>query len=188
MKYKDISMGIFWPFLGMVIQLQWFVLRTLPGKEEKALILLQHLFHDIKIIFPKRRLSWRKKGKIIDVIKPLFSGYLFASADDKQIFELNLWLRTQKVHVWFVKVGSSIIPINVHEIELIQKLMCSGDIVEGSKVLRIGEKVMIVGGPLVGLEGIIEKYSKRDSRVIIKVTIGGEERQVELEGKWVNSG
>ena len=167
--------------------MQWYVLRTIVGKEEKALFLLQHLFHDIKIIFPRRKLSWRKKGKIIEVIKPLFSGYLFVSASDKQIMELNLWLRAQRIDLWFVKLGNLITPITTEEIELIQKLMCNSDIVESSEILKKGEKVMIVRGPLVGLEGIVEKYSKRNRRVIIKVSIGGEERQVALEGTWVDS-
>lgn len=167
--------------------LKWYVLRTIVGKEEKAIFLLQHLFHDIKIIFPRRKLSWRKKGKIIDVIKPLFSGYLFVSANDKQIMELNLWLRTHRIDLWFVKLGNLITPITTGEIKLIQKLMCNSEIVEGSEILKIGDKVMIVKGPLVGLEGIIEKYSKRNRRVIIKVTIGGEEKQVELKGIWINS-
>ena len=166
--------------------LQWYVLRTIVGEEEKTIFLIQKFFNSIKIIFPKRRLSWRKKGRIIDVIKPLFSGYLFVSANYEQIKELHQWLRMQKVNAWLLKFGDSTTPIEVREMELIQKLMCNGDIVEKSEIQKIGGKVMIVRGPLVGLEGIIEKYSKRNRRVIIKVIISGEERWVELEGTWVN--
>ncbi|GBF33014.1 transcription antitermination NusG-related protein [Desulfocucumis palustris] len=170
----------------MISILQWYVLRTISGKEEKALFLIQKLFHDVKIIFPKRRLSWRKKGKIIYVIKPLFSGYLFAAANYEQIEELHQWLRIQKANIWFVKVGNLLTPIDNHEMELIQKLMCNGDIVDSSEIQKNGESVMIVKGPLVGLEGIIEQYSKRNRRVVIKVNIGGEERRVELEGTSVS--
>lgn len=180
--------GIFLSFLKLVrFMLQWYVLKTIVGKEEESLFLLQRLFHNIKIILPKRRLSWRKKGKIIDVIKPLFSGYLFIAANYKQIIELNLWLRTQKINVWFVKVGNLITPIDIYEMEIIQKLMCNDNIVGVSEIVNVGEQVMIVKGPLVGLEGIIVKCLKRNHRVIINVAIGGEERKVELEGSWVNS-
>lgn len=167
--------------------MQWFVLRTIVGKEEKVILLFQHLFHDIKVIFPKRRLSWRKKGKIVNVIKPLFSGYLFVSADNERIIELSLWLQFQKVDAWFVKFGNLITPITTEEMQLIQQLMSDGDIVERSEILKIGEKATIIRGPLVGLEGIIEKYSKRNRRVMVKIIIGGEEKQVELEGTWINS-
>lgn len=121
--------------------LQWFVLRTLVGKEEKFILLFKHLFHDIKIVFPKRRVSWRKKGKVIDVIKPLFSGYLFISANNEKIKELNQWLRFQKVDAWFIKFDNVITPINDKEMQLIQQLMCNGDVVERSEVIKIGEKI-----------------------------------------------
>lgn len=167
--------------------LRWYVLRTIVGKEDEALLLLKRLFSHIKIILPKRRLSWRKKGKIIDVVKPLFSGYLFVSANDKQIIELNLWLRTKKVNIWFLKVNNIIIPVDNYEMELIEKLIFNGEIVGLSEIMNVGEQVMIVRGPLVGLEGIIVKFLKRNRRVIINVTIGGEEKKVELEGFWINS-
>lgn len=168
--------------------MEWFVLRTLAGKEERVILLFRHLFNDVEIVFPKRRLSWRKQGKTIDVIKPLFSGYLFIAANIKRINELNLWLQHIKIGAWFVKIGNIIAPITAEEIQMIQQLMCNGEIIERSEILKLGETVTIVRGPLVGMEGIVEKYSKRDRRIIVKVTIAGKEKQVALEGTWVDSG
>lgn len=167
--------------------MQWFILRTKVGNEERVMLLFEKIFEDVKIFFPKRRLSWRKKGRIIDVIKPLFSGYLFVSASNERIKELNLWLRIKNVNAWFVKFDNSITCVAMEEMQLIQQLMFNGDIVERSEIVKVGEKVTIVRGPLVGMEGIVEKYSKRNRRVIINVTIGGKEKQVALEGTWLNS-
>ena len=167
--------------------MQWFILRTKVGNEERVMLLFEKIFEDVKIIFPKRRLSWRKKGRIIDVIKPLFSGYLFVSASNERIKELNLWLRIKNLNAWFVKFDNSITCVAMEEMQLILRLMCNGDIVEKSEIAKIGEKVAVVRGPLVGMEGIVEKYSKRNRRVIINVTIGGKEKQVALEGTWISS-
>lgn len=167
--------------------MRWYVLRTLTGQEDKSLTLLQYLFKDIQFIFPKRRLSWRKKGAILDVIKPLFRGYLFVSAEEKRIKELDDWMRDKKVDIWFVKIEKLIIPITNEEVQLIKQLICNGDIVERSVIIKIGEEAKIVNGPLVGLEGIVEKYSKRDRRVTIKVTVNGEEKRIELEGAWLEA-
>lgn len=156
------------------------------GKEDKALILLQRVFDDINVIFPKRRLSWRKKGKVFDVVKPLFSGYLFVSAGHRQIIRLNLWLRTNKADIWFLKVGNCLTPVSEQEIAIIRKLLSSGEIVGESHILKTGQKVVVVRGPLMGLEGIIKECSKRNRRVTISVTLAGEERLVELEGAWVD--
>jgi len=167
--------------------MDWYLLRTEVGKEDKALLLFKCMFSDLTVILPKRKLSWRKGGKVIDVIKPLFNGYLFISADNICINQLNLWLRTNKIGVWFVKFGESIIPMRSEEILLIKQLLSSGDVVEPSVILQNGQNVRIVSGPLVGLEGIVERYCKRDRRVIIKFTVGCEEKLVELEGTWVRS-
>ena len=164
----------------------WYVLRTIAGKEDKALLLLQRVFHDINIVFPKRRLSWRKKGRVIDVIKPLFSGYMFVLASDRQIFRLNLWLRTQKLDIWFLRVGNVLTSISKQEMDLINKMLGPGDIVGESEIIKTGQRVTVVRGPLVGLEGIIRDCSKRNRRITIMVTVAGEERQVELEGTWVD--
>lgn len=167
--------------------MDWYVLRTLAGKEERSLKLLQLLFNDIQFIFPKRRLTWRKKGAILDVIKPLFAGYLFASASNMRITELDYWIRAERADVWFVKIDKSIIPITNEEVQLIRQLISNGDIVEKSEIATIGEEVKVVGGPLLGLEGIVEKLSKRDRRVTIRIAINGEEKRVELEGIWLES-
>jgi len=174
-------------FEKKVIHLHWYVLRTLPGQEEKNFLMLQHLFDDIKFIFPKRRLSWCKKGEVLDIIKPLFYGYFFASTSYKRIIELDAWLRTQKLDSWFVKIDKIIIPITAGEVQIIMQLMCNGDVIGESDILRVGDNVKIVEGPLVGMEGMIEKYSRKNRRVTLKVILGGKEKRVELEGKWINS-
>lgn len=165
--------------------MSWYVLRTSTGQEEKISLLLQVIFRELEFIFPKRRLSWRKKGQIIDVIKPLFRGYLFVSATDKYIKKLDVWLRVNGLEAWLMKIEKTITPINSEEVSLIKKIMSNGDVVEESQIMKIGEKVNIVNGPLVGLEGIVEKYSKRNNRVTIIITIGGVEKRVDLEGKWL---
>ncbi|MCX8131432.1 MAG: antitermination protein NusG [Clostridia bacterium] len=164
----------------------WYILRTRPSQEEKNQQLIQIIFRDLEIIFPKRRLSWRKKGQIIDIIEPLFRGYLFVTTTNERIEELDLWLRVNRIEAQLMKTDKKISQITSEEADLISKLMCNGDIVEKSEIKKIGERVSIVSGPLVGLEGIIERFSKRNRRVTVRITIGGEVKRVDLEGKWLN--
>lgn len=166
--------------------MNWYALRTLVGKEEKAVLLIKSFFQDISVLFPKRRLSWRKKGDVMEIIKPLFSGYFFVFAHDNRVREVDLWLRVKKPDIWFVKFGKLITPVLNEEMELVQQLMCNSDIVEKSEIYKNGDKIEIVRGPLVGLEGIVEKYSKRNCRITVKIAIGGEEKRIELEGSSIN--
>jgi len=161
--------------------LKWYAMRTQVGKEERSVFLVNSFFRDVTVLFPKRRLSWRKKGEVFDVVKPLFSGYFFVRAHDNQVRELDFWLRVKRPDIWFVKMGNMIIPVLNEEMQLVQQLMCNGDIVEKSKIYKNGDKIEIVSGPLVGLEGIVERYSGRNRRVTVKIAIGGEEKRVELD-------
>lgn len=167
--------------------MNWYVLRTIAGQEEKSLLLLQNYFKDIQFILPKRRLSWRKNGVLLEVIKPLFIGYLFVSANDKRVLELDHWMRNYNVDIWFVKMDKSIIPLVREEQHLIKRLMSNGDIIEKSELIKAGDKVKIISGPLVGLEGIVEKHPNRNRRITIKVIINGEEKRVELEGVFLET-
>lgn len=156
-------------------------MRTLAGKEEKSVLLIKKFFRDINILFPKRRLSWRKRGEVIEIVKPLFNGYFFVFAQDNRIREIDFWLRIKKPDIWFVKFGKAMIPVLNEEMKLVQKLTCDSDIVERSAIYKNGDKIEVVSGPLVGLEGIVEKYSGRNRRATVRITIGGKERRVELD-------
>jgi transcription termination/antitermination protein NusG len=143
------------------------------------------MFPDIGIFLPKRRLSWRKKGKVIEIVKPLFGGYIFVLADLRRIEELDIRFRKERIKMWLLKTGSTFLPVSTEEMQTILKLTCQNDVVEPSEVMQSGDMVKIIHGPLVGLEGLITRLSKRARRITLKVTIAGEEKMLELDGKWI---
>lgn len=169
-----------------MISMNWYVLRTVPGKEGKNLLMLQTEFADLKILFPKRKLSWRKQGKIFEVIKPLFSGYLFVYTDFHRLTDLRNWLWFNQVEMWVVKSGSTPVPVTPEEIILLQRLTGGGEIVENSRIATNGSQVKIVAGPLVGLEGIVKRYSRRNRRIVVELVFGGMEKTVELDALWIS--
>ena len=167
--------------------MKWYAMRTQVGKEGRSVFLVNSFFRDVNVLFPKRRLSWRKRGEVFDVVKPLFSGYFFIRAQDKKVRELDFWLRVKRPDIWFVKMGNMIIPVLNEEMQLVQQLMCNSDIVEKSNIYKSGDKIEVVSGPLVGLEGIVERYSVRNRRATVKIAIGGEEKRVELDAYSIKS-
>lgn len=63
---------------------------------------------------------------------------------------------------------------------MISRLTCNGEIIGISKVLTENGKVVVVDGPLVSMEGVIEGIDQRKGRARVRMNFLGEERTVDL--------
>jgi len=166
--------------------LEWYVLRTVCGKEDATLTILQKMFSEVELIYPRRRISWRKQGSYIDLVRPLFDGYLFISYPKEKIRAFAQVLRMRNLNIaWLVYSGGELVPILSKEKQLIQKLMGSDGIVEVSTVEKQHEQLQVVKGPLVGLEHIVTKVSRRNRRITVEIPMLDEVRKIELEGNLI---
>jgi transcription termination/antitermination protein NusG len=163
--------------------LEWYVLRTICGKEDAALTILRKMFSEVELIYPRRRISWRKQGRYIGLVRPLFDGYLFVSYPKEKIRAFDQLLRMRKLNIaWLVYSGGDLVPILDEEKLLIQKLMGKEEIVEVSTVVKHDGQIQVVDGPLVGLEHIVRKVSRRNRRITVEILVLDEKRKIELEG------
>jgi transcription termination/antitermination protein NusG len=170
-----------------VIVIDWYVLRTICGKEEVALRVFQKMFSEVEVIYPRRRISWRKQGSIISLVRPLFEGYLFIATEKEKIREYSRILRMNQLNVaWLVYSAGSLVPIFTEEKQLIQQLMGAEGIVEVSAVERYSDRLQVVNGPLLGQEHIITKVSGRNRRITIEIPVLEEKKKIELEGIIIN--
>ncbi|GEM_PF-1669131 len=170
--------------------MDWYVLRTLCGKEEVVLSILKKMevFSDFEVFCPKRRIGWRKSGQVVSIIRPLFEGYLFVSVNKKDIGKFDRLLRAYKINVVrLVRSAGSLVPISYQERTLLQGLMDYGRIVEVSKIERTEEKIKVIDGPLLGFEHMIKKFSSRNRRITVEVPILEEKKIIELEGILINT-
>jgi transcriptional antiterminator NusG len=174
--------------LGMgVTKIDWYVVRTISGKEDEVCIIFQKIFSEFEIVYPKRRVGWRKKGHVISVIRPLFEGYLFVSTNKIETFH-NLLRKHAINNAWLTRCGENLMPIYPEEKNLIQQLIGNEGIVEVSEIQMVDNQIKVVKGPLIGLEHVIKKYSGKNRRIVIEFSVLGEKREVELEGSIVNLG
>jgi transcriptional antiterminator NusG len=163
--------------------MEWYVLRTGCGKEDAALTILQKMFSAVKFIYPRKRVSWRKQGRLISLVKPLFEGYMFVSCSEGEIAVFDQLLRRNKLNIaWLVYSAGTLVPIFKEEKLLIQQLIGLDGIVEMSSVKKYNDHLQIVNGPLVGLEHIVKKVSGRNRRITVEIPVLEENKNVELEG------
>ena len=58
---------------------KWYVVLTKPKQEERA---EEHLAaQDREVFLPRVQLEKMRKGKRVDVVEPLFPGYLFVNVE-----------------------------------------------------------------------------------------------------------
>jgi len=169
--------------------MDWYVLRTLGGREKIVLAILGKIekFSEFDIFCPQKRISWRKSGDIFFLVKPLFEGYLFVSVNNEKIEKFQRLLNRYKINmVSLVRSAGSIIPISIEEKQILQRLMNCERVVEVSKFEIIEHQLKVIEGPLIGFEHMIKKFSSRNRRITIEIPILQEKKNILLEGLLVN--
>ncbi len=164
----------------------WYAVFVATGEEDKVKARINFRMQGrLRAIVPKRRLKERKDGKWEDKIRTLFPGYILLSgliSDD--IYDL---VRDIPGVIRFLRDKDGPLQIHKSEIEVISRLTCDCEIIGYSRVYVTGEKVMVIDGPLYGMEGSIKSIDKRKGRVKVLLNLMNEQRLVELSVALVQS-
>jgi len=165
---------------------KWYVLFVATGNEDKVKERIHFRLEDeIKALVPKRRMRERKDGKWEDKIRTLFPGYVLLKGEMSNK-KYNLIKDIPGVFRLLMDGGGPQ-EISEHEIEIISRLTANNEIIERSSVYIQGGEVMVIDGPLLGLEGYIQSIDKRKGRVKVIFNLMGEPRAVELSVEMVQS-
>ena len=127
---------------------QWFACHTKPRCEKKfaALLTAERLAHYLPLVPSVRRYRDRTKR----FTKPLFPGYVFAEIPPEtknRIYQHDLLVRA----LWVEDQ-----PGLLRQLEDVRAVVASGLELSLHPLLRKGTRVKVAGGPLHGLEGIVD--------------------------------
>jgi transcription antitermination factor NusG len=111
---------------------------------------------------------------------PLFPGYVFCRAD----LSGRPPLVTTPSVIGILSFGGVPALISEKEIDTIKAVLRSGLSSEPCAYLRDGDRVRILGGPLMGVEGLLMR-SKGDWRVVLSVDVLCRSIAVEVERQWI---
>jgi transcriptional antiterminator RfaH len=126
----------------------WLVCHTKPRCEKKLAALLQaeKFEHYLPLVNSVRKYGQQTKK----FTKPLFPGYVFANVPmemKSRIYQQNLLARA--IHVIDV-------PLFLRQIADVKTIVASGFELTVMPLITKGRRVKIIGGPLWGLEGMVE--------------------------------
>jgi len=156
------------------IELLWYAVYTCANHEKRVAI--QFDGRGIEHFLPQYEATSRWKDRRVLLKRPLFPGYLFV--------HLALSDRLQVQHVPGVVglVGFSGAPSVVpeEEVQRVRELLGQGSRVEPHPFLRVGRRVRVKRGPLMGLEGILVRR-KSGLRFVISVELIQRSMAVEMD-------
>jgi len=168
------------PFLSEVIDVeqktaQWYAVYT-NSRHEKV-VARQLLDRSIETFLPLYRTwhRWKDRRKLVEL--PLFPSYVFVR------IEAQKRLRVLQVPgvVTLVSFNSEPAVLPEKEINALRKGLENDVHAEPHPYLRVGRKVRVMRGPMVGAEGILSR-KKDKCRVVISIEVLMRSIAVEVDG------
>lgn len=159
---------------------KWQAVFVLTGHEDIVKEKIEYALQgtSIRAVVPKRCIRERRGGRWLDVIRPLFPGYILLQGD----IDLQEYYQLKSVPgiIRCLKDNKEFYTIHPEEIKVINQLMCNGDLIGISTAYQKDDKIIITDGPLLGKEGLIIAVDRRKGRARIKLSLLGDERTVDL--------
>ncbi len=122
---------------------------------------------EVKFIWPRRKLRIRRHGIWRNSLAPIFPGYLFLEVESVSP-ELYWKLKRIPGFFRFLKDNHQIEPLATRDKDILTHFLAYGEIVEKSLVtFDKDNRIIVLDGPLKGLEGRIVKVDKRKGRARI---------------------
>lgn len=168
--------------IGAVSDGAWYLIHTHPRQERKALENIERQGYGA--FLPLMRSRKRCKGRLADVVEPMFPRYLFVrlntTTDNWRPLHSTLGVSA------LVRFGVEPARVPPKLVELLRD-RAGDDGIRNMPVseLNVGERVRIAAGPFEGFEGVLHAKSGRERVVLLLNLVGGAVR-VEIDQKDID--
>lgn len=156
----------------------WYVVHSKPREEKKALENLQK--QGFECFLPMIKLEKLIRGRIKSVTEPLFSRYLFIQTQSQnQNFSVIKYTLGVNKLVAFGPLPSKVNDSLIETIRSLESLL--GREINGSQpLIRSGDDVSMVEGPLKGLRGIFHE-SSGNKRAFVLIELLHKQHVIHVE-------
>lgn len=159
----------------------WYVIWTRTNtemqlKDQIKMLIPEDICRSCLILTRTEQQKWNKE--IVNRIKLLFPGYIFADTDDPE--SLNSMIRKTQIvgnRPRVIKTGDTYTPISDAEREIIKSLAgTDGNVGISTGIIENG-KLKVIDGPLKGFEEYIYKIDRYKRKAWLSMRLFGEERR-----------
>lgn len=165
--------------------MKYYAMQVKTRGEEKYIRLFKALNPGIlfPIYFPQRQLYIRRRGKTVSSNAAVFPGYIFVEVgDDENILDHHWAFRKIDGFFRFLKSNQNIMALAGKNLELVLHFIKKvGPLAGRSKAyFDENDRIVILEGPLLGLEGKVIKVDKRKGRAKIKLDLYDDSFSIDL--------
>jgi transcriptional antiterminator NusG len=165
--------------------MKYYAVQVKTRSEEVYIKLFRALHPEIgvKIYFPKRSIDIRRKGTVVHSTPAVFSGYIFIEIeDDDDILNYHWSFRKTEGFFRFLRSNQDIRALQGMDLEVVLHFIKKVGSIAGKSRVYFNEnsRIVVVDGPLMGLEGRIIKVDKRKGRAKIKLDLYKEAFAIDL--------
>jgi transcriptional antiterminator NusG len=159
--------------------MSYFAIQVLTREEKKYIKLAGDLLkrwegegmQDSTLVWPRRQLTIKRKGRSIRSLAPIFPGYVFLKTQDMTP-QLHWELKRLAGFLRVLPSNTNAEPIEGKDHELILRFLEGGQIIKPTSVyFDKDERIVIISGPFVGYEGSVVKVDRRKNRVKIRLNL-----------------
>jgi transcriptional antiterminator NusG len=165
--------------------MNYYAVQVKTRGEEQYIKRFSSLYPDcpVKIIFPKRQLAVRRRGTIVQTTPAVFPGYIFLELNEEDsIYRYHWQFRRVEGCYRFLKSNQNIRPLEGRDLETVLHFITKAGPLAGISKVYFDEnsRIVVVEGPLAGLEGSIIKVDKRKGRAKIKLDLYDDSFAIDL--------
>ena len=163
-------------------KMQYYTIQVITGSEDDFIRRLSPLLGPERLMLPKKLMPIRRRGEERKEFQPLFPGYLFFKSED--ILDENdiYWaIRKTDGFIRYLRESVSPSPLPERDLALIRQFISFGKYADTSKVtFDENDRIVVLEGPLSGLEGRIVKVNRRKGRAKVVFDFYDTEYPVDL--------
>ncbi|MDR3162024.1 MAG: antiterminator LoaP [Spirochaetaceae bacterium] len=172
--------------------MRYYAVQVKTRGEGKYIRLFKALYPEIPaaLYFPKRRIDIRRKGVMVPSTKGIFPGYVFVGiGEGDSILNYHWFLRKTDGFFRFLKSNQHICPLENRDLETVIHFIKEAGQVAGKSRVFFDEnsRIVVLEGPLKGLEGNIIKVDKRKGRAKIKLDLYDESFAIDLAFEYIET-
>lgn len=159
----------------------WYVVQVRSGTEHNIRIQCNKKIPDTimeRCFIPYYEEKKKQNGTWNTLQKVLFPGYIFMITEDVE--KLFFHLKTIEGMTKLIGTGQDIIPLKEEEITFLKHFGGEEQIVSMSEGIIEGTQVIITSGPLMGMEGLIQKIDRHKRKAWLDLELFGRMQQVEV--------
>jgi transcriptional antiterminator NusG len=163
--------------------MNYYAIQVKTRGEAKFIKLFNALHSETRLplYFPQRRIDIRRKGVMRESRAAVFPGYIFIEAEREDILAHQWKFRRTDGFYRFLKSNQNIRHLADRDLELVLHFIKTGPVAGISRVyFNENSRIVVMDGPLMGLEGRIIKVDKRKKRAKVRLDLYDDSFSIDL--------